>query len=146
MATLLLFAAISKCQNVNKASAPLPPSNRTNQRLQHQALYGVEPLDWLIRRAYTNSPWKLATQRDEMQLLLTCNHCCQLGAQIGLSILPCTFIKSLASWSSFRPRRGIYPIAHPSHAGSCLADQHHQMRRAGLLDIRQMLHKSSRRR
>ena len=43
---------------------PCLPSNRTDQRLQHQALYGIEPLDWLMRRAHTKSPRKLATRRD----------------------------------------------------------------------------------
>ena len=42
----------------------LLPSNRTDQRLQRQALYSVESLDWLMRRAYTESPWILATPRN----------------------------------------------------------------------------------
>jgi len=48
----------------NEAPAPLLPSNRTDQRLQYQALYGIEPLDWLMRHAYTKSPWILARRRD----------------------------------------------------------------------------------
>jgi len=54
---------------LNKAPAPLPPSNCTNQRLQYQALYGIELLDWLMRRAYTKSPRKLATRRDRINFL-----------------------------------------------------------------------------
>ena len=38
----------SRSPSVNEAPAPLPPSNRTDQRLQHQATYGMEPLDRLI--------------------------------------------------------------------------------------------------
>ena len=40
-------------KDVDEAPAPLPPNNRTNQRLQHQAIYGIELLDRLMRRAYT---------------------------------------------------------------------------------------------
>ena len=53
------------------SSVPLPPSNRTDQRLQHQALYGIEPLDWLMRRAYTKSARKLTTRRDRWKQLVS---------------------------------------------------------------------------
>ena len=39
----------------DEAPTPLPPSNRIDQRLQHQAICGIGPLDWLKRRAYTKS-------------------------------------------------------------------------------------------
>ena len=34
-----------------EASEPKHQAERTDQRLQHQALYGIELLDWLMRRA-----------------------------------------------------------------------------------------------
>ena len=64
LATSLLFTVLYKRQNVNEAPVPLLPSNRTDQRLQHQPQNGIEPLDWLMRRAYTKSLRKLTTQRD----------------------------------------------------------------------------------
>ena len=64
LATSLLFTVLYKRQNVNEAPVPLLPSNRTDQRLQHQPQNGIGPLDWLMRRAYTKSLRKLTTQRD----------------------------------------------------------------------------------
>jgi len=58
--------------SVSEAPAPLLLSNCIDQRLQHQALYGIEPLDWLMRRAYTKSPRKLATRRDVADLKGSC--------------------------------------------------------------------------
>ena len=40
---------------LDEAPTPLPPSNYTDQRLQYRAIYGIGPLDWLKRRAYTKS-------------------------------------------------------------------------------------------
>ena len=54
-------------KDVNEAPAPPAAEQRTDQTLQHQALYGIEPLDWLMRRAYTKSARKLATRRDDQR-------------------------------------------------------------------------------
>ena len=56
------FAAIHQASN--EAPAPLPPSNRTDQRLQHQAIYGMEPLDRLMGMHIRKVQETVATQRD----------------------------------------------------------------------------------
>ena len=48
-------AAHRNIQVLDEAPTPLPPSHRTDQRLQHQAIYSIKPLDWLKRRAYMKS-------------------------------------------------------------------------------------------
>jgi len=52
---LVLLPEYPSVKSVNEAPASLLLSNRTDQRLQHQVLYGID-LDWLMRRAYTKSP------------------------------------------------------------------------------------------
>jgi len=57
LATLLQYPSV---KNVNEAPAPLLPSNRTDQRLQHQALYASRlAYETCIYEKSTN-----ATQRD----------------------------------------------------------------------------------
>ena len=51
-------------KDIDEAPAPLPPSNRTDQRLQHQAIYGMEPLDRLIGVHIRKVQETVATQRD----------------------------------------------------------------------------------
>ena len=60
--------------SVNKALAPLPPSNRTGQRLQHQVIYGIEPLDWLGRLAYTKSARNLCHTKGYARVHKRTNH------------------------------------------------------------------------
>ena len=47
-------------KGVDKAPTPLLLSNHTDQGLQHQAIYSIEPLDRFKRLAYTKSAGNLA--------------------------------------------------------------------------------------
>ena len=50
-----IAATYHNIQVLDEAPTPLPPSHRTDQRLQHQAIYSIKPLDWLKRHAYTKN-------------------------------------------------------------------------------------------